>query len=143
MITITTNGCFDIVHAGHVEMLRVAKSMGNYLVVGINSDDSVRRIKGIGHPLVPQKYRAELVASIRYVDQVHIFNEDDPTEFLKFIRPNIHVKSNEYEYMDIPEKILSTELGFELVFVPRYYDLSTTSILTNYFSLPEIRNSYL
>jgi len=128
---VTTNGCFDILHAGHMEMLRVARRMGDLLVVGLNSDDSVRRLKGDGHPLVPQEYRRALLESVRYVDRVYIFEEDDPTEFLRLVRPDIHVKSEEYEFLDIPEKKLSKELGFDLRFVPRYHGLSTTKILCN------------
>jgi len=93
---VTTNGCFDILHVGHTRILKQARSFGDVLVVGINSDDSVRRLKGPTRPINSQDDRAEVLASLACVDFVTIFDEDTPVEFLKEIKPDIHVKGSDY-----------------------------------------------
>lgn len=92
---VTTNGCFDILHPGHIEMLRQAKSYGDYLIVCMNSDASVRRLKGAGRPIHNQDYRKKMLESIRYVDEVRIFGENSPNRILGKIKPRFHVKSRE------------------------------------------------
>ena len=89
---VSTNGCFDIVHIGHVRNLAVAKRLGDVLVVGINSDASVRRYKGAKRPIIPARERAELIAALKSVDHTFVFNEDDPTAWVKKLRPDVHVK---------------------------------------------------
>jgi rfaE bifunctional protein nucleotidyltransferase chain/domain len=126
---VTTNGCFDILHAGHVKMLEHARGMGTVLVVGLNSDSSVRKNKGYGRPLVPSEQRATMLAGLRSVDHVVIFEEETPEEFIRIASPDVHVKSDEYKFNEIPEKKLAAELGFQLVFVPRYYEASTTDLV--------------
>jgi len=96
-----TNGCFDILHVGHLQLLEKAKSFGDILVVGLNSDRSVRKLKGAGRPILPQKDRARLLAALAMVDYVVIFDEDTPRELLSRIRPHILVKGSDYAYREI------------------------------------------
>ena len=91
-----TNGCFDILHRGHVSLLKQARAMGDCLVVGINSDDSVRRLKGEGRPLNGQEDRAEVLLALRSVDYVTIFGEDTPIETIEVLEPDVLVKGAEY-----------------------------------------------
>ena len=93
---VTTNGCFDVLHVGHVRYLQEAKQMGDILIVAINSDESVRAIKGDKRPLVPEDERAEILAALECVDYVMIFPELDPIQFLRELRPDIHVKGGDY-----------------------------------------------
>src|SRR5919112_4502136 len=86
------NGCFDILHVGHVRYLEGARALGDLLVVGINSDEQVRALKGEGRPLVPERERAELVAALRAVDYVTVFNEPNVEALLRAVRPDIHAK---------------------------------------------------
>jgi rfaE bifunctional protein nucleotidyltransferase chain/domain len=85
-----TNGCFDLLHAGHVRSLRAASLLGDVLVVGVNSDEAVQRLKGPGRPVLPQDERVELLAAIECVDHVVVFDEDDPTAVLARLRPDVH-----------------------------------------------------
>lgn len=95
-----TNGCFDIIHPGHILILKTAKSLGGKLIVGLNSDESVRKIKP-GRPFNNQEDRKAVLEAIRYVDEVVIFNEPTPLELIKKIKPDVLVKGNEYELKDI------------------------------------------
>ncbi|MAG52581.1 MAG: D-glycero-beta-D-manno-heptose 1-phosphate adenylyltransferase [Nanoarchaeota archaeon] len=90
---VTTNGAFDILHSGHVFSLKKAKSYGDILIVCLNSDSSIKKYKSLNRPIIPQKDRAELLVALEIVDYVVIFNETDPREILKIIKPNFHVKS--------------------------------------------------
>ena len=96
-----TNGCFDILHVGHLQLLEKAKSFGDILVVGLNSDRSVRKLKSTRRPILPQKDRARLLAALAMVDYVVIFDEDTPRELLSRIRPHILVKGSDYAYREI------------------------------------------
>ena len=91
-----TNGCFDILHVGHVRYLQEARALGNILVVGLNSDDSTRRLKGEGRPIVPEKERKELLLALRSVDCVCLFDEETPFELIKQVRPEILVKGGDW-----------------------------------------------
>ncbi|HPD18584.1 MAG TPA: D-glycero-beta-D-manno-heptose 1-phosphate adenylyltransferase, partial [Candidatus Goldiibacteriota bacterium] len=91
-----TNGCFDIVHAGHVKLLSDAKKMGDILVLGLNSDSSVRRLKGKNRPIVPQNERAEIMSALSSVDIVTVFYEDDPFNVIKDIKPDVLVKGGDW-----------------------------------------------
>ena len=93
MRIITTNGCFDILHPGHIETFRIAKSYGDYLIVCLNSDASVRRLKGEGRPIHNEVYRKKMLEAIRYIDEVRIFGEDNPCKILGEIKPKFHIKS--------------------------------------------------
>ncbi len=92
-----TNGCFDVLHPGHIHQLREAKAQGDFLVVGLNSDNSVRRLKGLSRPLLPEASRREMLEAIRYVDAVAIFGEDTPEALIHEVRPDVLVKGAEYE----------------------------------------------
>ena len=96
MRVIFTNGCFDIIHRGHLELLKYAKSLGDKLVVGINSDDSVKRLKGESRPINLEDDRKFILESLKYVDEVIIFNEDTPYRLIKQLIPDIIVKGGDY-----------------------------------------------
>jgi rfaE bifunctional protein nucleotidyltransferase chain/domain len=102
-----TNGCFDIIHRGHIEYLAKARELGDILVVGLNTDESVKRIKGDGRPLQDQESRALILASLNLVAAVILFNEDTPYELIKKIQPDVLVKGGDYK----PEEIV----GYDIV----------------------------
>ena len=91
-----TNGCFDILHAGHVRYLTEAKKLGDILVVGLNSDESVRKLKGAGRPVNPEEDRAEVLAGLRAVDHVVVFPEDTAEELVRQLQPDVYVKCGDY-----------------------------------------------
>jgi D-glycero-beta-D-manno-heptose 1-phosphate adenylyltransferase len=125
---VTTNGCFDILHAGHVRYLCDAKQMGDILVVGINSDESVRKLKGPTRPLQNENDRAFLIGSLRCVDAAFVFPEDDPRAFLEIIRPDFHVKGGDYK-ADLLEREVVERFGGKITIVPFVKGYSTTSIV--------------
>lgn len=96
-----TNGCFDLIHRGHLDYLRKAKSYGDLLIVAVNSDSSVRRIKGKGRPILPQRDRLELVAALEPVDYVFVFNQETPLKVIKKLEPDILVKGADYKLGEI------------------------------------------
>ena len=98
-----TNGCFDILHIGHVRYLQDARALGDVLVVGLNSDDSVKRLKGPERPVVNELDRAEILAALECVDYLCIFPEDTPIDLLESVRPSIHVKGGDYRVEDLAE----------------------------------------
>ena len=130
---VVTNGCFDIIHAGHIHYLNKAKSFGDYLMIGINSDSSVRALKGEGRPVNCQEYRQYVMDTIRWVDCVYIFNEVRCVDFLKMARPDIYVKGGDYtlETLNKEELVSLTECGSVIEFVNFKFDISTTRILTS------------
>jgi len=105
-----TNGCFDLIHAGHINYLEEAKEFGDVLIVGINSDESVKRLKGQSRPVNEQNDRALIIASLRVVDYVVIFKEDDPYNLIKAIEPNLLVKGGDYEN----KKVIGEDIVEEL-----------------------------
>lgn len=127
---VTTNGTFDILHLAHVHLLQKAKALGNVLIVLLNSDSSVKRNKGPNRPIIPEKERAEMLASLSCVDYVIIFNEDKPLSLLSKIKPNIHIKGGSYiaerirEEQDLLSKWNGVLKTFELE-----EGLSTTNII--------------
>lgn len=96
-----TNGVFDIIHAGHIDYLTRAKRLGGYLIVGVNRDSSVRRLKGAGRPLQPERDRAKIVAALKPVDAVVLFSEDTPERLIELIRPDVLVKGADYKLAQI------------------------------------------
>lgn len=96
-----TNGCFDIIHVGHIRYLKKAKELGDLLVVGLNTDNSVKRLKGKNRPIIRQNDRAEILAALEYVDYVVLFNETTPERLIKDIRPDILVKGGDYKISEI------------------------------------------
>ena len=124
-----TNGCFDVLHRGHVYYLSKAREMGNVLVVGLNSDASVSRLKGEGRPVNNQNARAEVLGALGMVDYIIIFEEDTPLELIKRIEPNLLVKGGDYKVEEIvgyPEVI---SRGGQVLTIPIMEGYSTTSIL--------------
>lgn len=126
---VTTNGCFDILHVGHVRYLNDAKSMGDVLIVGLNSDESVKRLKGEERPLNAELNRAEVLSNLKSVDFVYIFREDTPVKFLEYIMPDIHVKGGDYTDKGLPERDVVEKNGGRMVFSPFVFGFSTTEIL--------------
>jgi 3-deoxy-manno-octulosonate cytidylyltransferase (CMP-KDO synthetase) len=124
-----TNGCFDILHAGHIELLEKARGLGDCLVVGVNSDASVKRLKGESRPVNPQDARARVLAALQCVDAVCIFEDDTPIPLLEDIRPGIHVKGGDYLVEDLPEAATIKKHGGEVVIIPFVAGFSTTSTL--------------
>lgn len=127
-----TNGCFDLLHVGHVRNLEAAARLGDVLVVGINSDASVRRIKGPDRPLLPADERAEMIAALQCVDQVVVFDESTPEVILSRLQPDIHCKGEDYRPPDgkpIPEADVVAAYGGKIVFLPLIPGRSTTSII--------------
>lgn len=126
---VTTNGCFEILHIGHVRYLQSAKQLGDILIVAINSDSSVTKIKGSKRPLVPQEERAEVLSALSCVDYVMIFNELDPTHFLQELRPDIHVKGADYTIDRIVEREAVESIGAKLYLLPGAEGKSTTNLI--------------
>jgi rfaE bifunctional protein nucleotidyltransferase chain/domain len=126
---VATGGCFDLLHAGHIASLRAARSLGDCLVVCLNSDASVRRLKGVGRPLVPAQDRADVLAALGFVDAVVIFEEPTPTAVLQAIKPDIFAKGADYELSAIPEARLLRSWGGDAVLVPYLEGRSTSGIV--------------
>ena len=99
--TIFTNGCFDIIHRGHVELLKYCRSLGGRVVVGINSDQSVKRLKGLSRPVTSEQDRKFIIESMKFVDEVIIFDEDTPYNLMKSVAPDIIVKGGDYKEEDV------------------------------------------
>lgn len=124
-----TNGCFDLLHAGHVSYLARAKALGDVLIVGLNSDTSVRALKGGGRPLVPQEDRMLLLASLAFVDFVVSFDDLTPHRLIAAIQPDVHVKGGDYTEADLPEAPLVRAYGGQVVIVPKMQGRSTTELV--------------
>ena len=130
--TITlANGCFDLLHVGHVRYLHAAKLLGGRLVVAINSDESVRRLKGEGRPLIPAEERAEILAALSDVDAVVIFSEPDVRTLIREIHPDIHAKGTDYTADSVPERDTVIECGGRVEIVGDPKDHSATDIIRN------------
>jgi rfaE bifunctional protein nucleotidyltransferase chain/domain len=126
-----TNGCFDILHRGHVEYLSKASDMGDVLVVGLNTDASVKRLKGESRPINDEQARALILASLGFVDAVVLFDEDTPYELIKAIRPDVLVKGADYKPEEIVGYDIVTSYGGKVETVPLVEGYSTTSIISN------------
>jgi len=124
-----TNGCFDILHKGHVEYLAKAASLGDVLIVGLNSDESVKRLKGEHRPVNNQDARSLLLASLAFVSDVVIFTEDTPLELQKVILPQVMVKGGDYKAEEIVGYDLVTSKGGQVVIIDMVEGYSTTSII--------------
>ncbi len=124
-----TNGCFDLLHVGHVRLLKQARKLGDVLVVGLNSDASVRRLKGDARPLVPEAGRAEVLAALECVDAVTIFEEDTPRELIAALRPDVLVKGGDWK----PEQIVGRKeveaAGGRVVVLPYLEGYSTSTLI--------------
>ncbi len=130
-----TNGCFDILHAGHADYLNKAKSLGDILVVGINSDASVRRIKGEKRPILPQHMRAYLLDNLKPVDYVVIFEEDTPLELIKAIKPDVLVKGADWDLERIVGADFVLSYGGRVERIPFSFDISTSKVIERVLDL--------
>jgi rfaE bifunctional protein nucleotidyltransferase chain/domain len=126
---ILTNGAFDLLHVGHIRYLRAAKQLGGKLVVAINSDESVRALKGDGRPIFPENERAEIIAALSDVDAVVIFPERDVRALIREIRPDIHAKGTDYTPDSVPERDTVIECGGRVEIVGDPKDHSTSEIV--------------
>ncbi len=126
---VTTNGCFDILHVGHVRYLEKTKSFADVSIVALNSDKSVRRIKGEGRPINNENDRAEVLSALRSVDYVVLFDEDSPLNLLLQIKPDVHTKGGDYTVETLPEAKGIMENGGRIEFITFVDGKSTTSII--------------
>jgi len=124
---VTTNGCFDILHSGHIKLLKAARELGEVLVVGLNSDESVRRLKGESRPIRNEEERADLLSELPFVDFIIVFQEEDPREFIRNVKPDIHVQNINYKNNCIEESVVQG-IGAKMVFV-KTNNQSTTEIV--------------
>lgn len=148
---VLANGCFDILHAGHVRYLQGARKEGDFLIVAINSDSSTRGLKGNGRPILPQQARAELVAALACVDAVVIFSEPNVQTLLRELRPAVHAKGTDYTAESVPERAVAAELGVRVAIVGDPKNHSTRDLLVQVsagraagatFEPPDAHNSY-
>jgi D-glycero-beta-D-manno-heptose 1-phosphate adenylyltransferase len=128
-----TNGCFDILHRGHIEYLSQARDKGAVLVIGLNSDESVKKIKGEGRPVQDQESRALVLASLRFVDAVILFDEDTPYELIGHVKPDVLVKGSDYTEENIVGADIVKAGGGEVFTIPIVKGYSTSKILNSKF----------
>lgn len=126
---VTTNGCFDILHVGHVRYLEETKKFGDILIVCLNSDASVRRLKGEGRPINNENDRAEVLNGLKSVDYVVLFDENSPAELLAKIKPDVHTKGADYTVETLPEAKIIIENGGRLEFIQFVEGKSTTNTI--------------
>lgn len=124
-----TNGCFDILHVGHIRYLKEAKGFGDILVVALNSDSSVKRLKGDKKPLIPQSERAEVLSALEMVDYITIFDEDTPYEIIKELQPDILIKGGDWTVEKIVGKDIVEKIGGKVLSIPFHKGASTTGII--------------
>ena len=131
-----TNGCFELLHVGHVRYLQAAKRFGGKLVVALNSDESVRGLKGEGRPLMPAEERAEILSALDAVDAVVIFSEPDVRALIREIRPDIHAKGTDYTAESVPERDVVIENGGRVEIVGDPKNHSSSEIIRSRFGSP-------
>ena len=126
---IFTNGCFDIMHVGHLRYLKKAKEFGEILIIGLNTDNSIKRIKGDKRPIIPEDERAELLEELRCVDYVIMFDEDTPVDLVAELKPDVYVKGGDYTIDQLPEAKIVHSYNGEVKIVNFIEGRSTTSII--------------
>lgn len=126
---VLTNGCFDLLHRGHIHLLREAKRQGDLLVVALNSDSSVKMIKGTGRPILAESERAELIAALEMVDYVTAFDEPDPLNVIKELKPDVLVKGGDWPKNEIVGADIVEEHGGKVAVIPYLKGYSTTQII--------------
>jgi D-beta-D-heptose 7-phosphate kinase / D-beta-D-heptose 1-phosphate adenosyltransferase len=126
---VATGGCFDLLHAGHVATLRAARRLGDCLVVCVNSDASVRRLKGASRPLVPAADRVKVLEALECVDAVVVFDEDTPVEVIRRLRPDVWAKGGDYAGAEVPEAAVLRAWGGQAVVLPYLEGRSTTALV--------------
>jgi len=130
-----TNGCFDLLHIGHLELLEHARKLGDILIVGLNSDDSVRRLKGPQRPINTQLDRARILAALEVVDYVVIFNEDTPLELIQTIKPDFLIKGGDYSPDTIVGSAFVESYGGKVIVFPLVHGKSTSDLINTIFQL--------
>lgn len=125
---VTCNGCFDLIHIGHIEFLEEAKSQGDILIVGINSDDYIKNKKGDNRPIFNEEQRMKVLMALKPVDYVFVFDEETPNKFLGELKPDVHVNGAEYGENCVETQVLNT-YGGKLHLIKKKTDISTTQIL--------------
>jgi rfaE bifunctional protein nucleotidyltransferase chain/domain len=123
------NGCFDVIHVGHIRYLHGAKALGGKLIVGINADDTVRQLKGEGRPRIPATERAEILAALSDVDAVVVFSEKDVRALIREVRPNVHAKGTDYTAESVPERDEVIAVGGRVAIVGDPKDHSSSEML--------------
>jgi len=126
---VLANGCFDLFHVGHIRYLAGARALGDCLIVGINSDEQVRRLKGENRPFMPETERAEIVSALRFVNYVTIFPEPTVGELIRAIRPDFHAKGTDYTPDSVPEREIVREYGGKVAIVGDPKDHSSTDLI--------------
>ena len=130
------NGCFDILHVGHKRYLEAARQQGDILIVAVNSDASVRNLKGAGRPILDEFARARLVAALRVVDYVMLFSEPTVASLLRDLLPDVHAKGTDYSADTVPERAIAKELGIQVVIVGDPKNHSTRALLASLQKAP-------
>ena len=133
---VLANGCFDLLHVGHVRYLREARALGDALLVGVNSDASVARLKGAGRPIMSAAERAEIVAALESVDAVVLFDDDTADQLVATLRPDIHAKGTDYTTETVPERATAARLGIRVAIVGDAKDHSTREFLESVRKAP-------
>ena len=126
---VLANGCFDLFHVGHIRYLSEARALGECLIVGINSDEQVRRLKGENRPFTPEGERAEIISALRCVDFVTIFQEPTVEELIRAIRPDFHAKGTDYTVETVPEREIVIECGGQVAIVGDAKNHSSTELI--------------
>ncbi len=126
---VLANGCFDFFHVGHIRYLAGAKALGDCLVVAVNSDEQVRKLKGDNRPLMPERERAEIVSALKFVDYVTIFAEPTVEELIRAIRPDFHAKGTDYTTETVPEREIVREYGGQVAIVGDPKNHSSTELI--------------
>ena len=128
-IIVLANGCFDFFHVGHIRYLAEAKTLGDYLIVGINSDEQVRKLKGDNRPLIPEQERAEIISALKFVDYVTVFPEPTVEELIRVLRPDFHAKGTDYTVDSVPERDIVREYGGKVAIVGDPKNHSSTDLI--------------
>jgi len=128
-IIVLANGCFDFFHVGHIRYLAEAKMLGDYLIVGINSDEQVRKLKGDNRPLIPEQERAEIISALKFVDYVTVFPEPTVEELIRALRPDFHAKGTDYTVDSVPEREIVREYGGKVAIVGDPKNHSSTDLI--------------
>ena len=131
-----TNGCFDLLHPGHLTYLEEARSLGDVLIVGLNSDLSVRKLKGKHRPINNQEFRARMLLGLKPVSAVVIFDEDTPMKLISIVKPHVHVKGGDYKPKDLPEYDIILKYGGEIKCLSFLKGYSTTAIINKVSNSP-------
>jgi rfaE bifunctional protein nucleotidyltransferase chain/domain len=126
---VLTNGCFDILHVGHLRTFKEAKAHGDLLIVGLNSDQSIRSLKGDTRPIIPQDDRLELLAALEPIDFVTIFDEATAVKLIEIIQPQVYIKGGDYTLDSLPEKEALIRYQVEVIFIPLVTGISTTELI--------------